>query len=36
MTPDGEVDWATRVFLLLDAVGRIREDYQLTTKPLPG
>jgi hypothetical protein len=35
VTPDGVVDWATRVFLLLGADGRIREDYQLTTKPLP-
>jgi hypothetical protein len=35
VTPDGEVDWATRVFLLLDAGGRIREDYQLTVKPFP-
>ena len=35
VTPDGVVDWATRVFLLLDGDGRIREDYQLTTKPLP-
>jgi hypothetical protein len=35
VTPEGEVDWAARVFLLLDADGRIREDYQLTIKPLP-
>jgi len=35
VTPAGEVDWASRVFLLLDADGRIREDYQLTIKPLP-
>jgi hypothetical protein len=32
--PGGEVAWAARVFLLLDTDGRIREDYQLTTKPL--
>ena len=36
VTPAGEVDWASRVFLLLDADGRIREDYQLTVKPLAG
>jgi hypothetical protein len=35
VTSAGEVDWASRVFLLLDADGRIREDYQLTVKPLP-
>lgn len=35
VTPEGQVDWATRVFLLLDADGRIREDYQLTVKPFP-
>ena len=35
VTPDGQVDWASRVFLLLDGDGRIREDYQLTIKPLP-
>ena len=35
VTPDGVVDWAARVFLLLGADGRIREDYQLTIKPLP-
>ena len=35
VTPDGVVDWATRVFLLLDGDGRIREDYQLTVKPFP-
>ena len=35
VTPAGEVDWASRVFLLLDADGRVREDYQLTIKPLP-
>src|SRR5690349_6709999 len=29
-----EVAWAARVFLLLDG-DRIREDYQLTVKPLP-
>ena len=35
VTPDGAVDWSSRIFLLLDDDGRIREDYQLTTKPLP-
>ena len=35
VTPAGEVDWASRVFLLLDADGRVKEDYQLTIKPLP-
>ncbi len=34
--PDGEVSWDARVFLLLGADGRIREDYQLTVKPLAG
>jgi class 3 adenylate cyclase len=34
-THDGEVAWAARVFLLLGPDGRIREDYQLTVKPLP-
>jgi hypothetical protein len=33
--PDGEIAWAARVFLLLGADGRIREDYQLTVKPMP-
>ena len=33
-TPDGEVAWAARVFLLLGPDGLIREDYQLTVKPL--
>ena len=33
-TPDGEVAWAARVFLLLGEDGLIREDYQLTVKPL--
>jgi hypothetical protein len=33
-TPDSEVAWAARVFLLLDADGLIHEDYHLTTKPL--
>jgi hypothetical protein len=31
----GEVVWAARVFLVLGADGRIREDYQLTVQPLP-
>jgi hypothetical protein len=35
VTPEGAVDFATRVFLLLADDGRIREDYQLTVKPLP-
>jgi hypothetical protein len=35
VTPAGQVDWASRVFLLLDAGDRILEDYQLTIKPLP-
>jgi hypothetical protein len=35
VTPAGEVDWAARVFLLLGEDGRIKEDDQLTTKPLP-
>ncbi|MCX4099051.1 hypothetical protein [Nocardia sp. alder85J] len=30
-----EIAWAARVFLVLDADGRIREDYQLTVRPLP-
>jgi hypothetical protein len=30
----GEVAWAARVFLVLRADGRIREDYQLTVQPL--
>jgi hypothetical protein len=30
----GEVAWAARVFLVLGADGRIREDYHLTVKPL--
>lgn len=34
--PDGEVAWAARVFLLLGTGGLIREDYQLTVKPLAG
>ncbi|MCM3885497.1 hypothetical protein [Frankia sp. R82] len=32
--PGGEVAWAARVFLLLGQDGRVREDYQLTVKPL--
>jgi len=35
VTPAGVVDFATRVFLLLGDGGRIKEDYQLTVKPLP-
>jgi hypothetical protein len=34
--PGGELAWAARVFLLLGAGGLIREDYQLTVKPLAG
>lgn len=30
----GEIAWAARVFLLLGQDGRIRQDYQLTVKPL--
>ena len=30
----GDLGWAARVFLLLDDEDRIREDYQLTVKPL--
>jgi hypothetical protein len=33
-THEGEVAWAARVFILLGETGRIREDYQLTVKPL--
>jgi hypothetical protein len=33
-TGDGDVAWAARVFLLLGETGRIREDYQLTVRPL--
>ena len=32
---DGEVAWAARVFIVLGETGRIKEDYQLTVKPLP-
>ena len=35
VAPEGAVDFATRVFLLLGEDGRIREDYQLTVKPFP-
>ena len=35
-TPGGEVAWAARVILFLAGDGRIREDYQLTVKPLAG
>ena len=34
-TPEGEDAWAARIFLLLGKDGLIREDYQLTVKPLP-
>jgi hypothetical protein len=34
--PGGDVAWAARVFLFLGGDGRIREDYQLTVKPLAG
>ena len=33
-TDDGDVAWAARVFLVLGETGRIREDYQLTVRPL--
>ena len=33
-TPDGEAAWAARIFLLLGRDDLIREDYQLTVKPL--
>jgi hypothetical protein len=33
--PDaGETAWSARVFLVLDETGKVREDYQLTVKPL--
>src|SRR5258708_17882766 len=35
VTPAGAADWTSRLFLLLYADGRIKEDYQLTIKPLP-
>jgi hypothetical protein len=34
VSPEGEVGWAARVFLLLRADSLIRQDYQLTVKPL--
>jgi hypothetical protein len=34
VAPDGEVAWAARVFLLLDADGLISQDYHLTVQPL--
>jgi hypothetical protein len=33
-THEHEVAWAARVFIVLGDSGRIREDYQLTVKPL--
>ena len=33
-TPDGEAAWAARIFLVVGRDGLIREDYQLTVKPL--
>jgi SnoaL-like domain len=33
-TPDGEAAWQARIFLLVGRDGLIREDYQLTVKPL--
>jgi hypothetical protein len=33
-TPGGDIAWAARVFLLLDAGDLIKEDYQLTVRPL--
>jgi hypothetical protein len=35
LTAEGEVAWAARVFLVVGDDGLIREDYQLTVKPLP-
>lgn len=35
ITSGGETAWAARAFLLLGGDGLIREDYQLTVKPLP-
>jgi hypothetical protein len=32
--PDGEVAWAARVFLVIGNDGLIKQDYQLTVKPL--
>jgi hypothetical protein len=32
--PDGEIAWAARVFLVFGKDGLIRQDYQLTVKPL--
>jgi hypothetical protein len=34
ITPDGEVVWSARVFLVLTTEGLIAEDYQLTVQPL--
>ena len=33
-THEGEVAWAARVFVCVGETGRIREDYQLTVRPL--
>jgi hypothetical protein len=33
-TPDGEAAWEARIFLVVGRDGLIREDYQLTVKPL--
>ncbi len=35
LVADDEVAWAARVFLVLGEDGLIRQDYQLTVKPLP-
>jgi hypothetical protein len=35
LTAAAEVAWAARVFLVVGGDGLIREDYQLTVKPLP-
>jgi len=34
LTPDDEVVWSARTFLILGDDGLIREDYQLTVQPL--
>jgi len=34
VTPDGEVVWSARIFLILNEDGLVAEDYQLTVHPL--
>jgi hypothetical protein len=34
VTPDLEVVWSARVFLVVNGDGKIQEDYQLTIQPL--